>query len=58
MYYINKNAFLSPDYRMPFLRLSQDFDVVFIQEGEQVVIPCLGSVEDLNVTLYTVNLYV
>ncbi|XP_060773450.1 vascular endothelial growth factor receptor 2 isoform X2 [Neoarius graeffei] len=41
------------DYRMPFLRLSQDFDVVFIQEGEQVVIPCLGSVEDLNVTLYT-----
>ncbi|KAI5090429.1 vascular endothelial growth factor receptor 2 precursor [Silurus meridionalis] len=40
------------DYRMPFLRLSQEFEVVFIQEGEQVVIPCLGSVEDLNVTLY------
>ncbi|XP_017311905.1 vascular endothelial growth factor receptor 2 isoform X1 [Ictalurus punctatus] len=41
------------DYRMPFLRLSQDFEVVFIREGEQVVIPCLGSLEDLNVTLYT-----
>ncbi|TSN30195.1 Vascular endothelial growth factor receptor 2 [Bagarius yarrelli] len=40
------------DYRMPFLRLSQDFEVVFIREEEQVVIPCLGSLEDLNVTLY------
>ncbi|XP_027001975.2 vascular endothelial growth factor receptor 2 [Tachysurus fulvidraco] len=40
------------DYRMPFLRLSQHFEVVFIQKEEQVVIPCLGSMEDLNVTLY------
>ncbi|KAM9435384.1 vascular endothelial growth factor receptor 2 isoform 2-T2 [Clarias gariepinus] len=43
------------DYRMPFLRLSQDYEVVFIREGEQVVIPCLGSLEDLNVTLFTVG---
>lgn len=40
---------------MPFLRLSQDYEVVFIREGEQVVIPCLGSLEDLNVTLFTVG---
>ncbi|XP_026880254.2 vascular endothelial growth factor receptor 2 isoform X1 [Electrophorus electricus] len=40
------------DYRMPFIRSTQ-YDVVFIREGEQVVIPCLGSVEDLNVTLYS-----
>uniref|UniRef100_A0A4W5KVF5 receptor protein-tyrosine kinase n=1 Tax=Hucho hucho TaxID=62062 RepID=A0A4W5KVF5_9TELE len=30
-----------------------DFDVVFISEGVPVVIPCLGSVENLNVTLHT-----
>ncbi|XP_067239768.1 vascular endothelial growth factor receptor 2 isoform X1 [Chanodichthys erythropterus] len=41
------------DYRTPFIRMAQDYDVVFIREGEQVVIPCLVSVEDLNVTLYT-----
>lgn len=41
------------DYRTPFVRIAQDYDVVFIREGEQVVIPCLVSVEDLNVTLYT-----
>ncbi|XP_076873231.1 vascular endothelial growth factor receptor 2 [Brachyhypopomus gauderio] len=41
------------DYRMPFVRSAQEYDVVFIREGEQVVIPCLGSLEDLNVTLYT-----
>ncbi|XP_061094805.1 vascular endothelial growth factor receptor 2 isoform X2 [Conger conger] len=41
------------DYRVPFVRSSQSYDVVFIREGQQVVIPCLGSVEDLNVTLYT-----
>ncbi|KAJ8336359.1 hypothetical protein SKAU_G00375790 [Synaphobranchus kaupii] len=41
------------DYRVPFVRSSQNYDVVFIREGQQVVIPCLGSVEDLNVTLYT-----
>ncbi|TRY94944.1 hypothetical protein DNTS_013094 [Danionella cerebrum] len=41
------------DYRTPFVRMAQDYDVVFIREGEQVVIPCLVSVEELNVTLYT-----
>ncbi|XP_051954755.1 vascular endothelial growth factor receptor 2 isoform X1 [Xyrauchen texanus] len=41
------------DYRTPFVRMAQDYDVVFIREGEQVVIPCLVSVADLNVTLYT-----
>lgn len=44
------------DYRMPFVRMAQDYDVVFIREGEQVVIPCLVSVENLNVTLYTVSI--
>lgn len=44
------------DYRTPFIRMAQDYDVVFIREGEQVVIPCLVSVEDLNVTLYTVSI--
>ncbi|XP_052441858.1 vascular endothelial growth factor receptor 2 isoform X1 [Carassius gibelio] len=41
------------DYRTPFVRIAQDYDVVFIREGEQVVIPCLVSVENLDVTLYT-----
>uniref|UniRef100_A0A672LZ10 receptor protein-tyrosine kinase n=1 Tax=Sinocyclocheilus grahami TaxID=75366 RepID=A0A672LZ10_SINGR len=41
------------DYRTPFVRMAQDYDVVFIREGEQVVIPCLVSVENLDVTLYT-----
>ncbi|XP_036377722.1 vascular endothelial growth factor receptor 2 [Megalops cyprinoides] len=41
------------DYKVPFVRSSQNYDVVFIREGQQVVIPCLVSVEDLNVTLYT-----
>lgn len=44
------------DYRTPFVRMAQDIDVVFIREGEQVVIPCLVSVENLNVTLYTVSI--
>uniref|UniRef100_A0AAY4DEX9 receptor protein-tyrosine kinase n=1 Tax=Denticeps clupeoides TaxID=299321 RepID=A0AAY4DEX9_9TELE len=44
--------FLISDYKVPFVRSSQPYEVVFIREGEQVVIPCLGSVEDLNVTLY------
>uniref|UniRef100_A0A8C1YCF0 receptor protein-tyrosine kinase n=1 Tax=Cyprinus carpio TaxID=7962 RepID=A0A8C1YCF0_CYPCA len=46
------------DYRMPFVRMAQDYDVVFIREGEQVVIPCLVSVENLDVTLYTVSVYI
>ncbi|KAJ8397526.1 hypothetical protein AAFF_G00438020 [Aldrovandia affinis] len=41
------------DYKVPFVRSSQNYDVVFIREGQRVVIPCLGSVEDLNVTLFT-----
>ncbi|KAG9331898.1 hypothetical protein JZ751_016636, partial [Albula glossodonta] len=41
------------DYRAPFVRSSHNYDVVFIREGQRVVIPCLGSVEDLNVTLFT-----
>jgi len=44
------------DYRTPFVRMAQDYDVVFVREGEQVVIPCLVSVENLNVTLYTVSI--
>ncbi|XP_041912895.1 vascular endothelial growth factor receptor 2 isoform X1 [Alosa sapidissima] len=40
------------DYRSPFVRSPRPYDVVFIREGEQVVIPCLGSVEDINVTLF------
>ena len=43
------------DYRSPFVRSAHPYDVVFIREGEQVVIPCLGSVEDINVTLFTVS---
>lgn len=46
------------DYRTPFVRMAQDYDVVFIREGEQVVIPCLVSVENLDVTLYTVSVYI
>uniref|UniRef100_A0A8C9W6B1 receptor protein-tyrosine kinase n=1 Tax=Scleropages formosus TaxID=113540 RepID=A0A8C9W6B1_SCLFO len=41
------------DYRVPFIHSSHTYDVVFIREGEPVVIPCLGSIENLNVTLYT-----
>uniref|UniRef100_A0A8C9SKK6 receptor protein-tyrosine kinase n=1 Tax=Scleropages formosus TaxID=113540 RepID=A0A8C9SKK6_SCLFO len=43
------------DYRVPFIHSSHTYDVVFIREGEPVVIPCLGSIENLNVTLYTVR---
>uniref|UniRef100_A0A4W5KI91 receptor protein-tyrosine kinase n=1 Tax=Hucho hucho TaxID=62062 RepID=A0A4W5KI91_9TELE len=41
------------DYKVPFVPSDKDFDVVFISEGVPVVIPCLGSVENLNVTLHT-----
>uniref|UniRef100_A0A673W1F0 receptor protein-tyrosine kinase n=1 Tax=Salmo trutta TaxID=8032 RepID=A0A673W1F0_SALTR len=41
------------DYKVPFVPSDKDYDVVFISEGVQVVIPCLGSVENLNVTLHT-----
>ncbi|XP_066532939.1 vascular endothelial growth factor receptor 2 [Hoplias malabaricus] len=41
------------DPRMPFVPSAQDYEVVFIREGEQVVIPCLGTFENINVTLLT-----
>lgn len=41
------------DYKVPFVPSEKEYEVVFIREGEQVVIPCRGSVEDLNVTLHT-----
>ncbi|KAJ3599918.1 hypothetical protein NHX12_033872 [Muraenolepis orangiensis] len=40
------------DYKVPFLT-HEKYDVVLIQEGEKVVIPCRGSMDDLNVTLHT-----
>ncbi|XP_069555342.1 vascular endothelial growth factor receptor 2 isoform X1 [Brachyistius frenatus] len=39
------------DYKVPFVPLEKEYEVVFIREGERVVIPCRGSVENLNVTL-------
>uniref|UniRef100_A0A672IRH1 receptor protein-tyrosine kinase n=1 Tax=Salarias fasciatus TaxID=181472 RepID=A0A672IRH1_SALFA len=47
-----KSAFIS-DYKVPFVPSEKEYEVVFIREGERVVIPCRGSVEDLNVTLNT-----
>ncbi|KAK5930830.1 hypothetical protein CgunFtcFv8_027038 [Champsocephalus gunnari] len=41
------------DYKVPFVPSDKEFEVVFIREGERVVIPCRGSVENLNVTLHT-----
>ncbi|XP_029002975.1 vascular endothelial growth factor receptor 2 isoform X2 [Betta splendens] len=41
------------DYKVPFVPSDKEYTLVFIREGERVVIPCRGSVEDLNVTLYT-----
>lgn len=46
---------LCSDYKVPFVPSEKEYDVVFIREGQQVVIPCRGSVEDLNVTLLTVR---
>lgn len=43
------------DYKVPFVPSEKEYEVVFIREGERVVIPCRGSVEDLNVTLHTVR---
>lgn len=43
------------DYKVPFVPSDKEYEVVFIREGERVVIPCRGSVEDLNVTLNTVR---
>uniref|UniRef100_A0A668ARI8 receptor protein-tyrosine kinase n=1 Tax=Myripristis murdjan TaxID=586833 RepID=A0A668ARI8_9TELE len=41
------------DDKMPFVPLEKEYEVVFIREGERVVIPCRGSMENLNVTLHT-----
>ncbi|XP_074524690.1 vascular endothelial growth factor receptor 2 isoform X2 [Halichoeres trimaculatus] len=41
------------DYKVPFVPPEKEYEVVFIREGERVVIPCRGSVENLNVTLHT-----
>ncbi|KAJ7986486.1 hypothetical protein DPEC_G00340380 [Dallia pectoralis] len=41
------------DYKVPFVPSDQDYELVFISDDLQVVIPCLGSVKDLNVTLHT-----
>lgn len=46
---------LISDYKMPFVPSDKEYEVVFIREGERVVIPCRGSVENLNVTLHTVR---
>ena len=43
------------DYKVPFVPAEKEYEVVFIREGQPVVIPCRGSVEDLNVTLHTVR---
>ncbi|KAK5614178.1 hypothetical protein CRENBAI_007836 [Crenichthys baileyi] len=41
------------DSKVPFVPSEKEYEVVFIREGERVVIPCRGSVENLNVTLNT-----
>ncbi|XP_051233155.1 vascular endothelial growth factor receptor 2 isoform X2 [Dicentrarchus labrax] len=41
------------DSKVPFVPSEKEYEVVFIREGERVVIPCRGSVENLNVTLHT-----
>uniref|UniRef100_A0A8C6M898 receptor protein-tyrosine kinase n=1 Tax=Nothobranchius furzeri TaxID=105023 RepID=A0A8C6M898_NOTFU len=41
------------DYKVPFVPSDKECELVFIREGERVVIPCRGSVEELNVTLNT-----
>ncbi|KAJ0065307.1 hypothetical protein NL108_007028, partial [Boleophthalmus pectinirostris] len=41
------------DYKTPFVPSEKDYEVVFIREGVKVVIPCRGSLENLNVTLHT-----
>ncbi|XP_061593975.1 vascular endothelial growth factor receptor 2 isoform X1 [Cololabis saira] len=41
------------DYKVPFVPSDKKYEVVFLREGERVVIPCRGSLENLNVTLDT-----
>lgn len=43
------------DPKVPFVPSEKEYEMVFVREGERVVIPCRGSLEDLNVTLHTVR---
>ncbi|XP_072294427.1 vascular endothelial growth factor receptor 2 isoform X2 [Eucyclogobius newberryi] len=43
------------DYKTPFVPSEKDYEVVFIHEGVKGVIPCRGSVENLNVTLHSLT---
>lgn len=45
------------DYNVPFVPSDKEYKVVFVRERERVVIPCRGSVEDLNVTLHNVSIF-
>lgn len=47
--------FVMLDDKVPFVPSDKEYEVVFIREGERVVIPCRGSTENLNVTLHTVR---
>lgn len=49
------NVYVIADYKVPFVPTEKEYEVVSIREGERVVIPCRGSVENLNVTLNTVS---
>jgi len=51
----SKPGGLVPDLKVPFVPPEKEYKVVVIREGERVVIPCRGSVEELNVTLHTVS---
>nr|XP_057929768.1 vascular endothelial growth factor receptor 2 isoform X2 [Doryrhamphus excisus] len=43
------------DHKAPFVPSEKEYEVVVIREGERVVIPCRGSLENLDVTLHTVR---
>lgn len=43
------------DYKVPFVPFDEDYEIVLISEGVQVVIPCRGSGDDLNITLHTLK---
>ncbi|XP_054646685.1 vascular endothelial growth factor receptor 2 isoform X2 [Dunckerocampus dactyliophorus] len=43
------------DHKSPFVPSEKEYEVVVIREGERVVIPCRGSLENLDVTLHTVR---
>uniref|UniRef100_A0A3Q3E344 receptor protein-tyrosine kinase n=1 Tax=Hippocampus comes TaxID=109280 RepID=A0A3Q3E344_HIPCM len=50
---VEESLFVVSDDKVPFVPSEKEYEVVFIREGERVVIPCRGSLEDLNVTLHT-----